>query len=224
MLNKFVKCCVFSLVVSNLVFAQEQAWISDQLRTSVNDASGSRAKFIGSLTAGSPIKILSRSNDGNYLEIVSGDIHGWISARNVMFTPSIHARFADIQAQLTALDAENNAVQIANKDGASIIEKLQSEMAELRESEAKAQSDLIEIKRISENAVAIDRRNRELQTTVVELEQKNLELRHQNARLEEKSHNRELYIGGGLVVLGFILHWLAGLLRMNRRSPRFDEL
>lgn len=204
--------------------SQDEAWISDDLRTSINDAPNVGGKFLGSVSAGTPVKILAKSDDDKYVQIKTDEFKGWIPTRNIMYTPSIHARYQQLQQQLETLKVQ--ALENENKlqNSSNVIEQLQNELVSLRQQEAQAQADLVAIKRISGNVVAMDTRNRELQASVVELEQKNLELRHQNARLEEKIHNRELYIGGALVLLGFVLHWLAvGFFNLNRSQSRFND-
>lgn len=211
------------LGMSAFTWAQE-AWISDTLRTGVHDGPSVGAKFIGSLSAGEAVTLIAYSDDGNYAQVQHQDLSGWVSARNVMTTPSIHAQYAQMEANLATIYAENNSLNHSAASSADALTQLQQEINTLREREESARTELLTLQRASSNVVAIDKHNRELQAALVSLEQENVTLRHQNSRLLSQNNKRDMYIGGGLVILGFVLHWLAGLLRVTRRHSRLDDL
>ena len=192
-------------------FGAQKAWISDELRTAVYDKPSSGAKFLGTLRSGEAVEMLDRN--GDYIHVKTGELNGWVSARSIMETPSVHSRFAEQQQQLQQLQGEAQNLQNTTNDQNQSLDAL------------KARDELVALQRASGNAIAIDQRNRELQAAVVNLEQENLSLKHRNTRLEESLNQKQLYVGGFLVFAGFILHWLSGLFRLGqRRRSSFDDL
>ena len=203
--------------------AAQQAWISDELRTAVYDKPASDSKFLGTLRSGEAVEMLDRN--GDYIHVKTGDINGWVSARSIMQTPSVHSRFAEQQQQLQQLQGETQTLQNTTNDQNQSLDALKARLEALQSAEQKARDELVALQRASGNAMAIDQRNRELQDTVVKLEQENLSLKHRNTRLEESLNQKQLYAGGFLVFAGFILHWLSGLFRLGqRRRSSFDDL
>ena len=208
---------------TSIMAAPQNAWISDELRTAVYDKPGSDAKFLGTLRSGEAVEMLDRN--GDYIHVKTGDINGWVSARSIMQTPSVHSRFAEQQQQLQQLQGETQTLQNTTNDQNQSLDALKARLEALQSAEQKARDELVALQRASGNAMAIDQRNRELQDTVVKLEQENLSLKHRNTRLEESLNQKQLYAGGFLVFAGFILHWLSGLFRLGqRRRSSFDDL
>ena len=212
-----------ALLSTHLAFAAQPAWISDELRTAVYDKPASDSKFLGTLRSGDAVEMLERN--GDYVHVKTGEINGWVSARSIMETPSVHSRFAEQQQQLQQLQGEAQNLQNTANDQTQSLDALKNRLEALQNAEQKARDELVSLQRASGNAMAIDQRNRELQDAVVKLEQENLSLKHRNTRLEESLDQKQLYIGGFLVFAGFVLHWLSGLFRLGqRRRSSFDDL
>lgn len=210
----------------NPAFAQSksQGWISDQLQTSLSDTPQSSGKYLGSLTAGSAVEILQTSADGRYVQVRAGDMQGWVWAKNVMTSPSIHSQFAQQSQSLAALEQKNHELQQGNEKGQSSIQALQQALAQSREQAETARADLLALQRVSANAVEIDRRNRELQARVVALEHENLQLQHQNSRLQDTGMRQQMLLGGGLVLSGAFLSVVFSLLGRTKRRRQLGDL
>ena len=174
-------------------FGAQKAWISDELRTAVYDKPSSGAKFLGTLRSGEAVEMLDRN--GDYIHVKTGELNGWVSARSIMETPSVHSRFAEQQQQLQQLQGEAQNLQNTTNDQNQSLDALKARLEALQAAEQKARDELVALQRASGNAIAIDQRNRELQAAVVNLEQENLSLKHRNTRLEESLNQKQLYVG-----------------------------
>lgn len=212
----------FCLSISS--YAAEQAWISDALQTSVSDAPEVNGKYIGSLKAGVPITVLGKSKDGRYMHIKTEHLEGWVWAKNIMYSPSIQIRFNEQNTQLNQLQSQNTVLANDKENHTAMISTLQNRLAVAEENATRSRAELVALQRASANVVAIDARNRELQSQVVTLEQENLNLRHSNKRLEEDKSQKQMTIGGLLVVAGFLLNGLLGMMRTHRRRDSFNDL
>ena len=203
----------------------ETAWVSDSLRASVNEEAGLNKRFVATLNAGDEVQVLERSKDKEYIKVKKGDVVGWISARNIMNTPSVHVQLAKQNALLGELQEKNNSLQSSASNNGQALNNLQAEFQRLQASERQAKEELQSLQRASSNVVAIDQRNRQLEADIAKSEQENLTLRHRNNQLEEALHSRQIYVGAALLLIGFVLHWLLDNFRaINRNRSSYDDL
>lgn len=213
---------LFTNIYWPLAHAQETAWVSDHLLTTINDSPSRSGKFVGTVTAGEAVEITGAEKDG-YLPVRTAKIQGWILARNIMHTPSVHARLEESMAKVTALEAQNRDIS-GRKDSlsASIAEmnaKIQAAQAEADS----AKAELLELRRVSGNAIVISERNKSLQNETVGLEQRIVAQTHEIHRLEQAANRQQWLVGGGLVIAGFILQWIFSLMRQRRRREQFID-
>ncbi|MDO5091229.1 MAG: TIGR04211 family SH3 domain-containing protein [Cardiobacteriaceae bacterium] len=217
-----------ALIVASLwplaLHAQTTAWVSDQLPTTVNDKPARNGKFLGTVSAGETLEITGAEKDG-YLPIRTDKLQGWVLAKNIMTTPSVHAQLADIQRELSNLQAQNK--EIASR-GDSLTAAIAEMNAKIRAAEADAENakaELLELRRVSGNAIAISERNKALQSETVNLEQRIVAQTHEIHRLQQAANRQQWLVGGGLVIAGFILQWFFSLLRQrNKRRDQFMDL
>lgn len=201
----------------------EQAWITDDLRTGVQNGPTRNAGFSGTLVAGSPVERLEESDDGEYTRIRSAEVEGWVLTRNLTDQPSMRSLFDQQRQSLQAARATLDKMQ--NNDEQASVEnmRLREELNAAKEQAQRSRDELLSLQRASENVVQIDSLNRELQDKVVSLEQANLQLTQQNTLLSEQSHHRQMIIGGALVLGGMVIFWLLSLLGSARRRSTFND-
>lgn len=201
----------------------EQAWITDDLRTGVQDGPARNAGFSGTLVAGSPVERLEESSNGEYTHVRAGDIEGWVLSRNLTDQPSIRSMFDQQRQSLQAAREQLDSIQNSGEQASEEILRLRQELTEAKEQAQRSRDELLSLRRASENVVQIDSLNRELQDKVVSLEQANLRLTQQNTRLSEQGHHRQMIIGGALVLGGMVSFWLLSLLGSARRRTTFND-
>lgn len=218
-----MKKLVLLCLLMPTVFAQQKMWVSDSLRTSVNEEAGLNKRFIATLNAGDEVQKLEISKDGEYTKIKKGEVVGWIHSRNLMNTPSVHVQFAEQSARLEALQQQNQDLNSSQEQTSTTVAQLQNQLAQVQQQAQQARDELLALQRASANVMAIDQRNRELESLIAASEQQNLALRHRNGRLEEALHQRQIYVGGLLVALGFILYWLLDHFRAVKSNRRYFD-
>ena len=204
--------------------AESPAWISEKLQTAVNAAPDINARFVGTVVAGEAVTLLGKSKDGGYAHIKTDKLEGWIAARHVSDRPSVRSRFRKVSIALDKESKENARLRAERDSTAGNVGQLRKTLDDTRQALEKVKSDYIALQRASANVITIDKRNRELQGKLISLEQDNLKLRHDNIRLEESQSQKQMYLGAGLVIGGFLLHWLFNLFVVFRRRSPFDEL
>lgn len=211
------------MFASITLHAQTPAWISDQLPTTVNDSPSRSAKFVGTVTAGEAVEITGAEKDG-YLPIRTQKLQGWVLAKNIMTTPSAHAELVEKKREIESLQQSNR--EIAEREN-NLSGSMDDMNAKIRAAEAEAEqakAELVELRRVSGNAIAIGDRNKTLQNEVVQLEQRIVEQTHKIHRLEQAANKQQWLVGGGLVIAGFILQWIFSSMRLRRSRERYSDL
>lgn len=210
------------MCASASLWAQTSAWISDQLPTTVNDSPSRSAKFVGTVTAGESVEITGAEQNG-YVPIRSARLQGWVLAKNVMNTPSVHAQLVERQRDIEQLQQNNREITNRETSLSSTLEDMNAKIraAELEAEQAKA--ELVELRRVSGNAIAISDRNKALQNETVLLEQRIVEQTHKIHRLEQAANKQQWLVGGGLVITGFILQWIFSSMRLRRSRERYSD-
>lgn len=219
----YKKLFTLSVMLSSIsLYAQTPAWISDQLPTTVNDSPSRNAKFVGTVSAGEAVEITGAEQNG-YVPIRSQRLQGWVLSKNVMNTPSVHAELVERKKEIESLQQSNR--EIANRENtlSGSIEEMNAKIraAELEAEQAKA--ELVELRRVSGNAIAISDRNKALQNETVQLEQRIVEQAHKIHRLEQAANKQQWLVGGGLVIAGFILQWIFSSMRIRRSRERYSD-
>ncbi|UJF25001.1 TIGR04211 family SH3 domain-containing protein [Suttonella sp. R2A3] len=204
---------------SALAQEAEQSWISDDLRTAVHEEASANAGFKGTVMAGEAVEVLQLSPDGEFAEIQTDDIRGWVRARYIMDAPSFRARAQQAQSALNEAQNELSTLQSSQSGSTEKIEQLRQALTQAQGEAQKAKEDLLRLQRASENVVQIDELNNELQSKLVRLEQENIQLNQRNERLKSTQDSKQLMFGGALVVGGMLLFWLLHFM-VNTQSRR----
>lgn len=219
----YKKIFVISLMLANASsLAQTPAWISDQLPTTVNDSPSRSGKFVGTVSAGESVEITGAEQNG-YVPIRSKRLQGWVLAKNVMTNPSVHAQLVEKQREIEQLQQSNREITSRETTLSGTLDDMNAKIraAELEAEQAKA--ELVELRRVSGNAIAISDRNKALQNETVLLEQRIVEQTHKIHRLEQAANKQQWLVGGGLVIGGFILQWIFSSMRLRRRRERYSD-
>lgn len=203
-------------------YAQSQAWVSDQLITTVNDSPSRSGKFVGTVTSGEAVEITGAERDG-YLPIRTEQLQGWVLAKNIMTTPSVHAEVAEKNRQIASLQQQNRDIVSRESHLSSSVEDMHTQISRAQAEAEQAKAELVELRRVSGNAIAIGDRNKALQSEIVTLEQRIIEQTHDIHRLQQAANKQQWLVGGGLVVAGFILQWLFSVMRLRRSRERYDS-
>jgi uncharacterized protein YgiM (DUF1202 family) len=125
--------------------AAESAWVKGQLRLNLRSAAGTQYRIIGNLQTGDQVQLL-KSGDGWVKVAVDNGDQGWIPDGYLDSTPppkirlqqaedlaaSLSARLETGDAAIAALSAENEQLAARDASQASDIDRLSTEVAELR--------------------------------------------------------------------------------------------
>jgi SH3 domain protein len=145
-------------------------------------------------------------------------LEGYLPTRYLSFEPIAKMKLATASKNLAASNAENTELK-------EKLSKLRAEFNELSKTYKstsntldKNAKELTDIKKISANAINLDRKSRELRESNEQLRNELELLQVENIRLKDRSESNSMLMGGGLVVLGVILALLVPMLKPSKKN------
>lgn len=119
------------------------------------------------------------------------------------------------------LEAENTQLKQEAHQTEQRLKQQAQQLIKAQEAAEHSGAQLTALKRASANVVRIDEQNRRLHETIIQLEQENRRLQHEMGYLKDDIEQKQWIIGGSLVVLGFVLQFVFGLLHRRGRHRQF---
>src|SRR5690606_2335789 len=123
-----------------------------------------------------------------------------------------------VQQELERLKAENARYGDTSKSLTQQTKELETQNAQLTQSNEQLQEELLRIKRISENAINLDRRNRELREENQQLKSEVELLTADNMRLKSNADTEKMLTGAGLIGIGILIALVLPLLKPKKKS------
>lgn len=192
-------CGVLLSISGSAVFAQSnnQAWVSDELRTYVRSGPTDGYRIVGTLNAGEQVEALETS--GNYTRVrsSSGDTV-WMLSSELQQTPSARQRLPVLETQVSELTEELEGINATWEQRVSSMR----ETLEVRE------------QRIAE----LEARNQELDR---EADQSRQQVRALQARLDTQEEDllmRYFMYGGGVAGAGLLVGLIVPHLPRRRKK------
>lgn len=189
---------VLLMLLPPVLVAQEAVrYVSDELVIVMRSRADASSTVIASLNTGTKLRLLGAAEDSGYVNVRLDDGRtGWVQKRYLDARPPARLRVDDLARQLASAEAE--------------LKTLRDEQAHLRKQleQAGAGQPLSAPPAVAGELAA-------LRTQVSELRQQNESLVATGSQARDRQ--RTLALGGGLVVVGFVLAWLIRWLWPKRR-------
>lgn len=212
---------VFLLILfaASCIHAEVQ-YIDDTLLAPIRSGKGNEYRIVHKgLKSGTPVEVLENDADSGYsLVRTQQGLEGWLPTR--FLTPQPIARdrleklageFDQLKARLGELQGENSRLSEENR-------KLSTALQQSRVSLDGTQAELVNIKRVSENALQLDATNRDLRESNERLKNEVEVLTSENLRLKDKNQQDTMLLGAGLVFLGVLIAVIVPMFKRNKRD------
>lgn len=211
-----------TLAIQSLcLYAEETRYISDELRVPMRkSACGTCTIVHRGLVAGTKLTLIEIENDWARVT-TSSDLTGWIPAQYLVEKPIAKDRLNAAEANTRVMSEEN--AELKNK--LSSLEQIHDETAtqniELVEHTSELESELLTIKKVSANAIALQEQNENLIKQNRILQSEVDVLTASRDQLTSDISQKWFLYGGITVFLGALLAVLLPQLRRPRK--RFSE-
>lgn len=205
---------LFTLLPQSAMAEIEKRYVSDTLRLQLRSGPSSEYRIIKTLRSGEHLVLLETTDDKKYAKVKTPkETEGWVLARFLQDQPIAKEKLILAERELNKIKAELKVAQTQNAEFKQNIAQLKSERSGLSRDQTSLAKELARVKEVSANALALDEKNKELTLRTQELDIKLEALTAENIELKDARHQNFLMYGGGLVILGLLLGFIAPNLR-----------
>ncbi|WLQ15266.1 TIGR04211 family SH3 domain-containing protein [Hahella aquimaris] len=207
------------LLISSFAFA-ETKYIDDTMYAPLRSGQGLEFRIVHKgVKSGTPVEHLQTNAESGYSLIRTPEgIEGWLPTRFLINEPVARDKLNRMTQQYTALQQKFNDLQNEYNQIKGENSNLGGAREQLEKSNKELQLELSNIKRISENAIALDTRNRELRESNEKLKNEVELLSAENLRLKDSDERDKMLLGGGLVLLGVIIALIVPMFKREKKA------
>lgn len=169
--------------------------------------------------SGTKVELLNHNPQSGYSHVRTSDgIEGYLPTRYLVKDEIAKDKLVKVSAQLKKTQATAAELQAKLKELQANYNSLSGNHESLTQLNDSTSTELDKIKKISANALTLDKRNRELRETNQQLNNDVELLTIDNQRLKDNSQTSNMMIGAALVILGVILALLIPWLKPTKKN------
>lgn len=200
------------LVLSFLMIAPalaEKRYVTDQLWLQMRSGPGNDFRILKALKSGTHLQMLEQDEETGYTKVATDKgLEGWVLTRFLVNEPISFEKLILTNRELDKAKADLTALQSKHTDVKTQLAAIKRDNSALSESEGKQKKELEYIKKVSANAINLDKKNQELMERTENMKISLDTMKAENDRLRNSQDLNYLIAGGGLVLLGLFLGWL----------------
>ncbi len=216
MKNIIVALILFTL--GNISYAKT-LYVDDTLRINLRTGPETSYRIVKSIVSGAKVQVLEEDDATKWTKIREpGGIEGWVPSRFLVEEPIARDKLQAALEKLKLLEDKSGSLGARFQTLQSENQTLSTAKTELEKVNRKLSKDLEEITAISQNAVHLDNRNRELQELNQQYQHEIEKLQVENQRLSDKNETELLLAGGGLICLGILIAIIIPSMKRTRKS------
>ncbi|MGH8610959.1 MAG: TIGR04211 family SH3 domain-containing protein [Gammaproteobacteria bacterium] len=198
-------------------------YISDQFETTLREGPGGHYGIVSMLKSGTRVDALSQDKKNGYSKIRLGSGEtGWVMARYLTDQPAARERLTQALAALEKAKQSEQGITQELASMASQQQELTAKKLRLEEENASLIKELVHVREVSSNALALDRERNALAERVAGAKQQ-LEAAQQRIMEMEKHEQWNWFIAGAAVFgSGIFVGVVLPRLRLRRRGGEFE--
>lgn len=209
----------FSLLATFSASAETQ-YIHDVLRVDMRSGPTNGHRIVNFLKSGTAVKVLGKSDDGEWVEVDVSGRDGWIQAQYLTPNPIAKDLLDDAIATAASLKEKNKDLQQKLTSTERELNELKALQSKLDSSNNQLQTRLDELTRTSRTAIETAKNYAELQAKVVLLEGELENLEAKNIILKDSNLEEGIKWGALSVILGALLALM--IPKMTTRKKRSE--
>jgi len=187
----------------------EKRYVKDVLTITLRAGPSDEFKILKGLKSGTHLQLLEQSEDGKYSKVSTDKgLEGWVMSRYLVNEPVAFEKLILTQRELEKAKADLKELQGKFSNTKKELADANRSSKNLNKDKSKQAKELEYIKKVSANAINLDKKNQELMTKNIELADNLDVLLSENERLQSSKDVNFILVGGFLVALGLFLGWL----------------
>ena len=200
------------LLLSILMIAPalaEKRYVTDQLWLQMRSGPGSDFRILKALKSGSHLEMLEQDEETGYTKVSTDKgLEGWVLTRFLVNEPIAFEKLILTNRELDKAKADLKALQKKHADVKKQLATIKRDNSSLSESEGKQKKELEYIKKVSANAINLDKKNQELMERNECMKISLDTMKAETDRLRNSQDMNYMLGGGGLVFFGLFIGWL----------------
>jgi SH3 domain protein len=190
-------------------------YITDILRITVREGSGSEFKIIDVIESGHEVEVISTVDEWAKVRLPNGK-EGWLIAKYLTPKKSGGTDFRKLQGKEALLDKQDTVLKTENRQLRDELKKINLQLSESRQVLAVTADSFETLKKSSGNYIEIEKKYNEAEKKLSSQKKKIDYLEEENIRLSRQQNYIWLLTGAGILLVGFIIGYNAR--RDKRRS------
>jgi SH3 domain protein len=187
----------------------EKRYVKDVLTITLRSGPGDEYKILKGLKSGAHLQLVEETEDGKYTKIATDKgLEGWVMTRYLANEPVAFEKLILTQRELAKVKTDLTELKSKYSSSKKELASANRNSSNLNKDKSKQAKELEYIKKVSANAINLDKKNQELMTKSEELKITVDTLRAENERLQSSKDLNYILMGGFLVSLGLFLGWL----------------
>ncbi len=204
--------------IANVSFAQTM-YVTDELVITVRTGPSTQNSVIRNLNSGDAVTILETSDDGDYVRVrTDTGEEGWALRRYLVDAPIAQSRLAAAERDLAQARDRVTELETIVADLSEQLDTVTQRMEEAETAATSLNTELVDVRSVSANALTIRDRNESLRRRVNELDQLVEELTVRNTELASRATREWFVVGAGVLITGLVLGLVIPTLRRKRRT------
>jgi len=207
------------VVLSFSAFAEQQAFITDQLEVTMRTGQSSQHKIKRMLKSGKPVKVIEQNKETGYSKVrLNNGSVGWVLTRQLVYKPVASLQLKSTLNNLSIIKTENKKI----KEELSLLKgeagNTANENKTLSAETEKLSHELDSIRATAASAIQVAQEKELLQERVVNLEREMQTITRENQALQDSSAQDWFLIGGGVLFGGMLLGLLIPKISWRKKS------
>jgi SH3 domain protein len=213
------------LLVISLAAQAQISYVTDEFKITMRSGESAKHRVVQMIKSGTPVTVLSVNKDTGYSEVRTGSGKtGYVLSRHLLNEPVAREQLASLQARIEILESAPGELSSKLAKLSKEYELLnQTHNAMVTEKEAFAQ-ELEELKRVSANAVEINRERKTLRKQVATMSHDVEDQQQEIRELKNSAVQRWFLIGAGVLLGGIVLGLILPHLRIRKRKDSWGSL
>ena len=202
------------------ICSAEVMYIDDTLLVPLRSGESLQFRIVHKgVKSGTKVELLNHNPQSGYSHVRTPEgTEGYLPTRYLVKNEIAKDRLVKVSAQLKKAQTTTSELQTKLKEVQTNYNALSGNHEALTQLNNSTSTELDKIKKISANALTLDKRNRELRETNQQLNNEVELLTIDNQRLKDNSQTSNMIIGAALVLLGAILALVIPWLKPTKKS------
>lgn len=216
-MKKIALFCLTCLCLSTAM--AETRYVTDVLYLQLRTGPGNDFRILKALRSGTHLEIVEEVPDSEFIKVrTDKGLEGYILSRFLEKEPVAFEKLLLTQQELEKTKKDLSDIQAKYSEIKSKAAEIEKSQQSLSTEKSEQEKELEYIRKVSANAINLDKKNQELVMQNEEIQIKNDTLQAENDRLKNKQELTTLMYGGALVVIGLIFGLVLPRISGRRQS------